>query len=60
MPDDLDNRGPQDRARVAMNEDHEVEYWTRRFSVSRERLREAVDATGDSAQAVANFLHKKL
>jgi len=28
MPDDLKNRGAQDRSRVNIHEDHEVRYWT--------------------------------
>ncbi len=60
MADDLKNRGPQDRARISMGEEHEVAYWTKKFRVGRERLQEAVDAVGTSAQAVADFLNKRL
>jgi hypothetical protein len=28
MPDGTSNRGAQDRARINVNEDHEVRYWT--------------------------------
>ena len=56
MADDLTNRGPQDRSRVAMGEEHEVRYWTERFGVSREKLQEAVDAVGNSAEAVEQRL----
>jgi len=31
MADDLKNRGAQDRARVNVNEDHEVRYWTQKM-----------------------------
>ena len=27
MADDLANRGPQDRARISLSEEHEVRYW---------------------------------
>ena len=38
MADDLTNRGAQDRARISLNEDHEVRYWTKELGVSKERL----------------------
>ncbi|WHU04395.1 DUF3606 domain-containing protein [Sphingomonas sp. NIBR02145] len=56
MADDKTLRGPQDSSRVAMGEDYEVSYWTEKFGVSRERLQEAVDAVGNSADAVRAYL----
>lgn len=56
MTDDRTLRSPQDSARVAMGEDYEVDYWTRRFGVSRERLAEAVEAVGNGADAVERYL----
>jgi hypothetical protein len=41
MVDDKTLRAPQDSSRIAMNEDYEVDYWTTRFGVSREKLQEA-------------------
>ncbi|MCD9046881.1 DUF3606 domain-containing protein [Luteimonas sp. MHLX1A] len=56
MADNTDDRGPQDRARVAMGQDHEVRYWSEKFGVSKEKLQEAVDAVGNSAAAVEEYL----
>jgi hypothetical protein len=56
MADDKTVRGPRDRARIAMGEDYEVEYWTGKFGVSREKLQAAVDAVGNSAAAVEDYL----
>ncbi len=56
MADDKNLRGPQDSARVAMGEDYEVAYWTKKFGVSRERLQEAVDAVGNSVDAISTYL----
>ncbi|MEP9359990.1 MULTISPECIES: DUF3606 domain-containing protein [unclassified Sphingomonas] len=56
MADDKTLRGPQDSSRVAMGEEYEVSYWTEKFGVSRERLQEAVDAVGNSADAVRAYL----
>ena len=52
MPDDKSDRGAQDRARINVNEDHEVRYWTQALGVSEEQLRKAVAAVGVSADAV--------
>jgi hypothetical protein len=58
MADDLSNRGPQDRARVNVNETHELRYWTKELGVTEAQLRAAVAAAGTSAQAVRNYLGK--
>lgn len=58
MADDLSNRGPQDRARIAMTEEHEVRYWTNALGVTKEELQRAVDAVGNSAEKVREFLKK--
>jgi hypothetical protein len=58
MADDLKNRGAQDRARVNVNEDHEVRYWTQKWGVSKEQLTAAVNKVGVSADAVARELGK--
>lgn len=58
MPDDTTNRGAQDRARINVNEDHEVRYWTQALGVSEEKLREAVAEVGVSADAVRQHLGK--
>jgi hypothetical protein len=57
MVDDKTKRRPQDSSRVSLSEDWEVDYWTDRFGVSRERLREAVQAVGNGAEAVGRYLN---
>lgn len=59
MTDDLKNRGAQDRARVNVNEAHEVQYWTRELGVSEAQLKAAVQAVGVSAEAIRQHLAKK-
>jgi len=56
MSDDLKNRGPQDRARISMTEQHEVKYWTEALGVSKEKLQAAVNKVGNSAEAVRKEL----
>ena len=58
MSDDMKNRGPQDRARISLSEEHEVRYWTQALGVSREQLAAAVQAVGSSAERVRAHLGK--
>lgn len=58
MADDKTNRGPQDASRINIHEDYEVEYWTKKFGVSRAELEAAVGKAGVSANAVARELGK--
>jgi hypothetical protein len=56
MSDDLKNEGQQDRSKIAMNEEHEVKYWTKHLGVSKAELQRAVDKVGNSAAAVRKEL----
>lgn len=56
MTDNLQNRGPQDRARVNVNEKHELRYWTETFGVSEDELRQAVKKVGTTAEKVKEYL----
>ena len=60
MDDDLEDRGPQDRARINVREDYEVEWWTKKLGVSHEQLRRAVSEVGPTAEKVAKFLNSSL
>ena len=44
MSDDRSKRGSQDRNRINLSEDYEVQYWSEKFGVRPERLREAVNS----------------
>ncbi|MGO4175997.1 DUF3606 domain-containing protein [Bosea sp. TAF32] len=59
MADNENNRGPQDRSRINMNEDYEVAYWTKELGVTREQLAAAVKKVGVSADAVREELDKR-
>ncbi|WP_426344734.1 DUF3606 domain-containing protein [Pseudoduganella sp. R-32] len=50
--DDLKNKGAQDRARINVNEEHEVRYWTDALGISEQRWRELVKEVGPSVDAV--------
>jgi hypothetical protein len=58
MSDDKANTGPADASRIAMGEDDEVQYWTKRFGVTADTLQRAVDAAGNSAAAVEAHLQR--
>jgi hypothetical protein len=58
MADNKTLRGPQDSSRIAMGEDYEVAYWTDKFGVSQDKLQQAVDAVGNSADAVEKHLKR--
>ncbi len=58
MADNLNERGPQDRSRVNINEPWELQYWSKKFGVSEAQLKEAVKAAGASADAVSKHLGK--
>jgi hypothetical protein len=59
MADDMNNRGPQDRARISLSEEHEVRYWTQALGVDKEELAAAVKAVGPSADRVRAHLGKQ-
>ena len=56
MSDDTSQRGPQDRSRINMTQEHEVRYWTQALGVSEAELSRAVGAVGSSADKVRAFL----
>lgn len=58
MADDKSNAGSPDRERINVNEDYELQYWTKELGVSAEELRRAVQTVGATADAVRRHLGK--
>ncbi|OEZ02447.1 MULTISPECIES: DUF3606 domain-containing protein [Stenotrophomonas] len=58
MTDDKSKTGGPDRDRINVNEDYELQYWTKALGVSADELREAVKAVGPAAAAVRQHLGK--
>jgi hypothetical protein len=56
MADDKQAVGSPDRDRISLSEDYEIRSWTESLGVSEQELREAVDAVGNSADAVRAYL----
>jgi hypothetical protein len=55
MADDTAKRAPQDAKLISLTEHYEIEYWTERFGVTRERLAAAMRRVGRSAQDVERY-----
>ena len=58
MSDNKQKSGGQDRARINVNQDYELRDWSDKFGVTKERLKEAVQAVGDSADKVQEYLKR--
>jgi len=58
MSDDKTKSGSPDRDRINLSEDYEVRDWAESLGVSRERLHEAVQAVGNSADKVREYLKR--
>lgn len=60
MADDRTKTGKADRTRINLAEEYEVRDWAKKFGVSPERLKEAVQKVGPMAQDVGDELNKPL
>ncbi len=58
MVDDKSKAGRQDRNRINVNEEYELNDWSKRLGVSPEELKKAVQEVGTSADAVKKHLGK--
>ena len=56
MPDNLDKSGGQDRKRIDVGQEHELRDWSRKFGVTPDQLKEAVQAVGTQADKVQEHL----
>ena len=56
MADDKTKRGPADRLRINVNEDYELRSWSKKFNVTPDQLKQAVQTVGDRAAAVERHL----
>lgn len=56
MSDDKNATGNPDRQRISLSEDYEVRDWSKKFGVSEERLRQAVEKVGNQADDVEREL----
>ena len=56
MADNLTKRGGQDRKGIDVSQQHELRDWSKKFNVSADRLKEAVQAVGTQADKVEKHL----
>jgi len=57
----MDNKkdiGSPDRDRINVHEDYELQEWSKSLGVTKEQLKEAVEAVGTSAEKVREYLKK--
>ena len=58
VTDDKTRTGGQDRRRISVSEDYEVRDWAKKFGVTEDDLRAAVERVGDQAEDVQRELGK--
>lgn len=58
VADNKTQKGPADRSRVNINEAYEVEYWSQKFGVTPQELRDAEKKVGPMAADVQKALGK--
>jgi hypothetical protein len=56
MSDDKTKTGGQDRLRINIHEDYELRDWAKSMHTTPERIKEAVQAVGDRAEKVREYL----
>jgi hypothetical protein len=56
MSDDKSNSNGQDRQRINVHQDYELRDWSKSLNTTPERLKEAVQAVGDRAEKVREYL----
>ncbi|MBB5620843.1 hypothetical protein HDE69_001896 [Pedobacter cryoconitis] len=56
--DDKKKTGSPDRERINVKENYEVEYWSKKFKVTPDQLKQAVKSAGTSAIEVEKLLNK--
>lgn len=56
MADNPRKTGEPDRSLVSLGQAHEVAYWTKRFGVSEAKLKQAVNAVGNSVAKIEAWL----
>jgi hypothetical protein len=59
MSDDKSKRNYQDSSKVNTSESYEVRYWSNKFHCSKDELKDAVKAVGNSADRVGDYIRRK-
>jgi hypothetical protein len=56
MSDDKQKSGGQDRQRINIHQDYELRDWAKSMNTTPDRIKEAVQAVGDRAEKVREYL----
>jgi Protein of unknown function (DUF3606) len=56
MSDDKSKSGGQDRQRINIHQDYELRDWAKSMNTTPDRIKEAVQAVGDRAEKVREYL----
>ena len=59
MSDDKSKAHGQDRKRINVNQEYELRDWAKAMHTTPERVKEAVQAVGDRADKVREYLKEK-
>ena len=59
MADNKQKIGNPDKSRINVNEEYELNNWSKKFGINRAALKNAVEAVGTAAADVESFLKKK-
>lgn len=55
MSDNKNKTGSPDRDKINLSEEYEISYWTKKFGVSADKLRKAVQEVGSSSKKVEDY-----
>ena len=59
MSDNKSQTGGQDRERINIHQDYELRDWAKSLNTTPERIKEAVQAVGDRADKVREYLGQR-
>ena len=58
MTDDIRIRQPEDPTKINVNQSWELEYWSNKFGVTKDKVKQAVAAVGPMVVDVEKWLKK--
>jgi hypothetical protein len=57
MSDDKKNVGNPDRSRISTNERYEMDYWSKKFGITHDELKAAIQVVGNNPKDVETYLN---
>lgn len=59
MADNVNERGTRDRSRIDVSQEHECRYWSERFGVTPEELKDAVAQIGPRVEDIREWFNRQ-